>query len=80
MGLLLAVLKATINLMHKLATIIGEMLSSESNDIHKLNWPGELKEGTPLERSKWTSKQLSDLEASSENLLVEGTIQIIKFL
>lgn len=73
MGLLLAVLKATINLMHKLATVIGEMLSSASNDIHELNWPEELKDGTPLERSDWTRKQLSDLEASCKNLLVEGT-------
>ena len=74
MGLLLAVLKVTINMMHKLATVVGEMLSCESNDIHELNWPEELKESTSLERSKWTGKQLSDLETSCERLLVEGTM------
>ena len=74
MGLLLAVLKVTINMMHKLATVVGEMLSCESNNIHELNWPEELKESTSLERSKWTGKQLSDLETSCERLLVEGTM------
>ena len=74
MGLLLAVLKVTINMMHKLATVVGEMLSCESNNIHELNWPEELKESTSLERSKWTGKQLSDLEISCERLLVEGTM------
>ena len=74
MGLLLAVLKATINLMHKLATIIGEMLSSASNNVRELNWPEELKDSTPLERTEWTRKELSDLEASCESLLVEGTV------
>jgi hypothetical protein len=74
------VLKATINLLHKLATVIGEMLSKESNDIHELNWPEELKDSTPLERSAWTYKQLSDLEASCENLLVEGKIHNYIFL
>ena len=79
MGLLLAVLKATINLMHKLATVISEMLSSEFKDIHELNWPEELKDSTPLERSEWTRKELSDLEASCENLLVEGTLYFFSY-
>lgn len=74
MGLLLAVLKATINLMHKLAVVIGEMLNSEPNDIHELNWPDELKDSTSLERSEWTRKHLSDLEVSCETLLIEGTV------
>ena len=76
MGLLLAVLKATTNLMHKLAAIISEMLSSDSIDIHELNWPEQLKGSTSLEISEWTQKQLSDLEVSCENLLIEGICSI----
>lgn len=77
MGLLLAVLKATMNLMHKLAIVISQMLSKElENDcIHNvadLNWTGDTRESTPLERSKWTYSQLSNLEISCEHLLSGG--------
>lgn len=75
MGLLVAVLKATINLMHKLAPVISEMLNKQLKEAHEptiLNWPDHQKGITTLERSKWTQKQLSELEASCENLLAEG--------
>ena len=77
MGLLMAVLKAMINLMHKLATVIGKMLSSEPNDIHELSWPDELKQSSCLERNEWTCKQLSELEVSCDNLLIEGMVLLI---
>lgn len=71
-GLLLAMLKATLNLLHKLAVVLGDILSDDVNDIHELNWPDKLKEGTSAERSEWTRRQLASLEACCENLLVQG--------
>ena len=77
MGLLLAVLKATINLMHKLApVIIRAMLSKEPKDsaceLTNLSWPDGLRERTTREKSEWTQKQLSELEISCETLFTEG--------
>lgn len=78
MGLLLVVLKATMNVLHKLASVLGAMLSSEPDDraqdlLMVLDWPEEQKENSALERSEWTHKQLCDLEVSCEHLLTEGT-------
>ena len=77
MGLLLALLKATINLMHKLApVIIRAMLSKEpkdpSHELIVLNWPDGLRDRTTREKSEWTQKQLSELEVACENLFTEG--------
>ena len=76
MGLLLALLKATINLMHKLAPVICVMLNKEPKDLaHELiilSWPDGLRERTARERSEWTEKQLSELEIACENLFTEG--------
>ena len=74
MGLLLAVLKAAANLMHKQAVVIAEMLSADSDSIVKLsflNWLDH-QENTPLGRRQWTIKQLSLLEVTCEHLMTEG--------
>lgn len=75
--LLLAVLKATINLMHKLApVIIRGMLSKEpkvpAHELTILSWPDGLGERNTREKSEWTQKQLSELEITCESLFTEG--------
>ena len=77
MGLLLALLKATIKLMHKLAPIVSEMLmnkpdSSSIDEPFILNWPDDLQNSTHLDRREWTGRQLSELEQTCEYLLTQG--------
>ena len=78
MGLLLALLKVTIKLMHKLAPAVGEMLKKKGPDhsVDKesvFDWLDFHKGGTLLEKSEWTEGQLTELERSCQNLLTNGT-------
>ena len=78
MALLLALLKAAIKLMHKLASVVSEMLMNQPDGSSVdgpsiLSWPDDLKGSTHLERREWTGRQLSELEQTCEDLLTQGT-------